>query len=208
MSSIEALGYFGVLLTIGTYSMKRMVPLRATGICANCVFIAYGCLSPSYPQMLLHAALLPLNAFRLIQMIRRVEEVRRASRGDEAVEALLPFASRRHARGGDVIFRLGERASGLFYTLAGRYRLEEIGLEVGPGLLIGEMGLIAADQKRSLTFACLESGELLVVDYEQVQQLLLKDPRFACHLLRLIGHRLLNGVPLGHPTDRLRPRVP
>jgi CRP/FNR family transcriptional regulator, cyclic AMP receptor protein len=50
---IEALGYFGALVTLGTYSMKRMIPLRVLGICANCVFIGYGFLGPVYPQLVL-----------------------------------------------------------------------------------------------------------------------------------------------------------
>ena len=32
MHWIDALGYFGALLTIGTYSMKTMIPLRIIGI--------------------------------------------------------------------------------------------------------------------------------------------------------------------------------
>ena len=72
-SWIDALGYFGALLTIGTYSMKTMIPLRIVGLCANGIFIFYGYFAPAYTQLLLHAVLLPLNAVRLYQMLQLVE---------------------------------------------------------------------------------------------------------------------------------------
>src|SRR5262245_11628301 len=91
----EALGYLGVLLTIGTYSMKRMIPLRIIGICANCVFIAYGFHASVYPQLLLHSVLLPLNAFRMWEMLRLIEKVKSASQSNLNMEWLKPFMSRR-----------------------------------------------------------------------------------------------------------------
>ena len=79
MHWVEILGYFGALLTLATYSMKRMSSLRVIGICANCVFVAYGLLAPVYPQLLLHGVLLPINAFRLREMLQLVAKVRTAS---------------------------------------------------------------------------------------------------------------------------------
>jgi hypothetical protein len=52
--------------------MKTMIPLRVVGLCANVIFIAYGWLAPVYPQLLLHGALLPLNAvYYTIAQIRQ-----------------------------------------------------------------------------------------------------------------------------------------
>ncbi|HZT54986.1 MAG TPA: hypothetical protein VFA35_02080, partial [Burkholderiaceae bacterium] len=59
--------------------VKTMIPLRWLAIGSNVGFVAYGALHPSYPMLLLHAALLPLNFFRLAEMkrlTRRVEAVR------------------------------------------------------------------------------------------------------------------------------------
>lgn len=58
---IEGIGYFGVVVTVATYSMRRMMPLRIFGICANVSFIRYGILAEVDPQLLLHGILLPLN---------------------------------------------------------------------------------------------------------------------------------------------------
>jgi CRP/FNR family cyclic AMP-dependent transcriptional regulator len=191
---IEALGYLGAILVLGTYSMKRMVPLRVISMCASAVFVAYGLLAPVYPQVLLHGLLLPLNAVRLREMLQLVAKVRTASQGDLNMEWLKPFMSKRAVNQGEVLFRKGDLSSAMFYTIAGRFRLAEIGQEVGPGQLIGEIGLIAPDNKRTLTFECIEDGELLAIGYPQVKQLYYQNPQFGFYFLQLISQRLFKDI--------------
>jgi CRP/FNR family cyclic AMP-dependent transcriptional regulator len=194
ISWIEALGYLGALLTLGTYSMKRMVPLRMIGIGANCVFIAYGYSAPVYPQLLLHSALLPLNAFRLREMLELTKKVKAASEGNLSMEWLRPFMTKRSVKAGDVLFRQGESSSAMFYSITGRYRLKEIGTIIGPGEAIGEIGLIARNHQRTLTFECIEDGELLTLSYPQVKQLYYQNPQFGFFLLDLISQRLFKDI--------------
>ena len=98
MSWVEIVGYFGASLTFAVYSMKRMIPLRIIGILANCVFIAYGFLAAVYPQMILHAVLLPINVFRLREMLQLIDKVKGASQGDLNMEWLKPYMTRRTAK--------------------------------------------------------------------------------------------------------------
>jgi hypothetical protein len=191
---IEVLGYFGALLTICTYSMKRMIPLRVIGICANCVLIVYGVLTPVYPQIVLHGVLLPLNAFRLWEMLRLIESANAASHGDLNMKWLKPFMTKRACRAGEVIFRKGDLASAMFYLVSGRYRLNEIAADVAPGQVIGEIGLVEPDNKRTLTFECVEDGELLTISYSALRQLYFQNPRFGFHFLQLISHRLFRDI--------------
>jgi CRP/FNR family cyclic AMP-dependent transcriptional regulator len=72
---IEIFGYAGAFLTLGTFAMTKMIPLRIIGIGANFAFISYGALAPIYPVLALHAILLPLNALRLYQMLQLVRKV-------------------------------------------------------------------------------------------------------------------------------------
>jgi hypothetical protein len=190
---VEALGYLGALLTLSTYSMKRMIPLRVISMCASSVFVAYGFFAPVYPQLLLHGVLLPLNAVRLREMLRLVGKVKAASRGDLNIEWLKPFMTKRSVRTGEVLFRRGEVSSAMFYTITGRYRLNEIGQDVGSGQVIGEIGLIAPDNKRTLTFECIEDGELLTIGYSQVKQLYFQNPQLI-HFLQLISQRLFKDI--------------
>ena len=190
----EAFGYLGALMTLGTYSMKRMIPLRAIGICANCAFIAYGAFTPAYPQLVLHCVLLPLNAFRLHEMVKLVGNVRTAAQSDLSMDWLKPFMTSRACRAGEVIFHKGDLASEMFYTVSGGYRLTEIGLGVGPGQLVGELGLIAPDNRRTLTFECVENGELIKMNYSGVKQLYFQNPQFGFYFLQLISRRLFQNM--------------
>ena len=71
----EWLGYFAAALVFATFYTKTMVPLRIVAIASNFLFIAYGYLHPAYPVLVLHVALLPLNIWRLRQMLTLVREV-------------------------------------------------------------------------------------------------------------------------------------
>jgi hypothetical protein len=191
---IDLLGYFGASLTLCVYSMKRMIPLRIVGICANCVFVVYGFLAAVYPQMVLHGILLPINVFRLREMQTLVRKVEAASQSDLNMEWLKPYMSRRVVRRGEVLFSKGDPSSDMYYTVAGRYRLKEIEQDIGPGQLIGELGLIAPENKRTLTFECVEDGELLAISYDHVKQLYFQNPEFGFHLLQLTSRRLFKDI--------------
>jgi CRP-like cAMP-binding protein len=194
MDWVEFVGYAGAMLTLGTYSMRRMIPLRVIGICANCLFAAYGFLGPVYPQLLLHGALLPLNVMRLREMLQLTGKVKAASQSDLNMEWLKPFMTMRMAKRGEVLFRKGDVSSAMFYTVTGRYRLKEIGQDIGSGQVIGEIGLIAPDNKRTLTFECIEDGELLTITYGQVKELYFQNPSFGFYFLQLISQRLFRDI--------------
>jgi CRP-like cAMP-binding protein len=191
---IDALGYLGMVLGLATCWMKRMVPLRALSIAANGVFLVYAFLVPVYPQLFLQCILLPLNAFRLNEMLQLTEKVKGASRGDLSMDWLEPFMTRRAATTGEVLFRKGDIATTMFYTVSGRYRLPEVGVEIGPGVVIGEIGLIAPDNKRTSTFECIEGGDLLTIGYPQVKQLYYQNPQFGFYFLQLISQRLIQNI--------------
>ena len=187
---VDFVGYIGAILTIATYSMRTMIPLRAVGICANCLFIAYGYFGPAYPQLLLHGILLPLNGLRLYQMIQLVAMVKSASENDLSMDWVKGFTSTRGCRAGETIFAKGDVADAMYYAVAGRYRLDEIGVEIAPGQVVGEMGWVAPNQRRTQTFTCIEPGQLLVITYRQVKLLYFQNPRFGFFFLKLITQRL------------------
>lgn len=194
MPWIDAVGYAAAGLTVATYSMKTMIPLRVTSLCASGLFLVYGYLAPSYPQLLLHAALLPLNGFRLHQMIRLIEQVREAANNESFMDWIRPFSNTLAFRKGDIVFRKGDQAEAMYFVADGRYRLEEIGVEIGPGALIGEIGLVALDNQRTQTFTCIADGELVIIGYDDVRQLYFQNPRFGFYLLNLISQRLLVNI--------------
>jgi CRP/FNR family cyclic AMP-dependent transcriptional regulator len=191
MTSGDGFGYLAAALTITTYSMRNMIPLRAVGIVANCIFIAYGVLTSSYPQLLLHSVLLPLNSFRLLQMMRLVTKVKVASEGDLSMEWIRWFTTSRCYTSGATIFAKGDVADAMFVPVSGSYRLVEMGIDIRSGDIVGEIGLVSPGNTRTQTFKCMQAGEMLVVSYTQIEQLYFQNPKFGFFLLRLITKRLL-----------------
>jgi CRP/FNR family transcriptional regulator, cyclic AMP receptor protein len=70
MGHWDAIGYLASTLVLVAFGMKSIIPLRVVAICSNLVFIAYGLGLGLTPVWALHAALLPLNAWRLLEAFR------------------------------------------------------------------------------------------------------------------------------------------
>jgi len=194
MTFVDVLGYAAGAAVIGTYSMRTMIPLRIVGLLSNALFISYGFLAQATPVLVLHLILLPLNAWRLRQMVLLIRKVKQAASGDLSIGWLKPFMSSRPCREGDVLFKVGDRADRMFYVVSGRYRLVELDMEIRRGALIGEIGLVSPGNRRTLTFRCDRAGELLVMDYQTVRELYFQNPHFGFFLLRLIGERLVRNM--------------
>lgn len=127
-------------------------------------------------------------------MLQLVKRVRAASEGSLSMDWLKPFMSRRVCKAGEVIFRKGESSSAMYYTVSGRYRLSEIAVDIAPGQVIGELGMVAPDNKRTLTFECVVEGEVLAISYSSVRQLYFQNPKFGFYFLQLIGNRLFRDI--------------
>src|SRR4051794_12744957 len=79
---------------VATYSTKTMVPLRAFGILTNIILIASSVFSHQYGTMLLHMFLLPLNAYRLYQMLGLIRGVKHSLGQDLNMDWLKPFMTK------------------------------------------------------------------------------------------------------------------
>ena len=194
MSMAEIVGYVAALVTLGTYSMKTMIPLRMFGIAANVLFIAFGYMAGIYPTLILHVVLLPLNSLRLYQMLQLTRRVIEASHGDLNMNWLKPFMTSRRVAAGEVLFRKGDRASEMFYIVSGRCLLKEMGLEIAAGAVVGELGFLSPDQARTRTLECVSDGVLLQISYDQMKQLYFQNPKFGFYLLRLTSQRLFGNI--------------
>jgi CRP/FNR family transcriptional regulator, cyclic AMP receptor protein len=129
-----------------------------------------------------------------VQMLRLVKKVELAASSDLSMEWLKPFMTRRRARKGEILFAKGDAAECMFYTVTGRYRLRELGLEVAQGCVVGEMGFLAPDHRRTQTLECIEAGEMLTISYEELRQLYFQNPEFGFYFLRLTSQRLFQNM--------------
>ncbi len=137
--------------------------------------------------------LLPINGYRLREMIQLTRRVSQASRGD-AMTWLQPFMRRRRYRRGDVLFAKGDIANEMFFAVSGRYRVTGLGVDLQQGEVFGELGLLAPDHLRTQTVECVEDGDLLVISYPQVKELYYQNPEFGFYFLRLVAGRLFTNL--------------
>jgi CRP/FNR family transcriptional regulator, cyclic AMP receptor protein len=188
---IELSGYVASLLVFLTFYMKTIIPLRIIGIMSNVAFMIYGFDGRLYPVLILHAVLLPLNCLRLFQMRRLIQKVRAASHGDLSMEWLVPMMRRRQCAEGEVLFRRGDPAKEFYLVFSGSVRLLDLGVEIGPGKVLGEVGIFAPTHQRMDTAICETEVELGVMTTDKVLELYHQDRRFGFYLIRLVSQRLL-----------------
>jgi hypothetical protein len=182
------------LFIVATASTKTMVPLRILAIVTNCILIAFYVATHAWLPLVFQAFALPINGYRLYQMIVLIGNVREAIRGRTSMDWLKPFMSERRFRKGDVLFAKGEIADEMFCTVTGRYLLIELGIELETGQVVGELGFLAPDNRRTATLECIEEGKALSITYEQVEQLYYQNPTFGFYFLRLSTERLFDNI--------------
>jgi len=188
------LALIGAIFFVATLLMRTMVPLRVTGIISDVFFIGYGVLSGTMTTLFLYLLLLPINIFRLGQMLKLVKRARIAAQGDLSMDWLKPFMTRRQYRKGDVLFRTGDRANEMFFTVTGKFLVTELGIELPPGRLVGELGFLAPDNRRTQSLECTEDGQVLAITYERLLEIYFQNPEFGYYFLRLSTERLLQNI--------------
>ena len=184
----------GAVFYVATIAMQTMVPLRIAGIVSTIFFILYGYYAKSYPTMFMYLFLLPLNVVRLRQMLMLVKKVKVSSSGDLSMNWLKPFMTRRQYFKGDILFQKGDVAEEMYYTVTGKFLLTELGIEVAPGQLVGEMGLLSPENQRTATLECVGDGDVLTISYERLRELYFQNPEFGFYFLKLTSGRLLQNI--------------
>lgn len=200
---VEAIGYVGTALTIASTAMSTMIPLRVVSLLASVAVITYGILTGSMPVVLTEAIQIPFNAWRLYQMIRLVRDVERAAEGDLSIEWLRPFGESRRIAAGTVLFRKGDPADEMFLIESGRFRIDELDIDIRPGAIVGELGMLSPGNLRTGTLTCTEPGIVLGVAYSDVKQLYYQNPEFGFSFLKLTSERLFqaaHGAPARVPA--------
>lgn len=191
LSFTEFLGYVASILVFITFYMKTMVALRCVAVASNIAFIAYGYYEGLLPILILHGLLLPTNLYRLSQIRKLVSESARFRDTGFPLEPLIPFMSERKVQAGEVLFRKGDRAGGMYYIAKGQIRIPELDVYLGAGEVLGEVGLFTPDRKR--TGSAISEGDGIVYWLSETTalQVFHQSPSFGFSLVRAITARLL-----------------
>jgi CRP/FNR family cyclic AMP-dependent transcriptional regulator len=189
-------GYVGALLIVASFFVRTMIPLRALSAASNVCIIVYAYFDAEYPTLALNIALLPLNILRLGQMMKLVNRVRSAVRGDHTMDWLKRYMIRRRCRPGQFLFRKGDVADTMFYIVSGCFRIPELGVQIVPGEFVGELGLLAPDGRRTQSLECVDKADVLAIRYDQVHELFFQNPDFGFYFMQLAAARLFDVVSL------------
>src|SRR5215471_17762483 len=184
----------GAVFFVATLLMRTIVPLRIAALISDVFFIAYGVLANSINTFILYCLLLPINSVRLYQMIRLIRKAKASAQGDLSMDWLKPFMIRRTYRKGDVLFCKGETANEMFFTVTGKLLVTELGIEIPPGRLVGELGFLSPDNRRTQTVECIQDGEVLTMTYDRLLEIYFQNPEFGYYFLRLSSERLLQNI--------------
>lgn len=198
--AIATLAWAEAMTAIGAAYAKRMIPLRFMAMFNNALGVAVGVFTGNPTTIVKHAVNFPLNAARMREMRRLIAGVREASDNDLNIEWLKPFMHPRALQAGASVFAKGDVAHEAFVVVEGRVDIVERDATLAPGDIFGEMALFTAAGRRTASAICKTDVRLLVITYEQFEQLYFQNPEFGLYLVRLIvrrfekNHRETDGV--------------
>jgi hypothetical protein len=190
----NTLALIGAIFYVVTLMVRTIIPLRVLGIVSMLFFIAYGALAGAVATFLLYLLSLPINVFRLHQMVNLVKKARISAQGDLSMDWLKPFMSQRKYRAGEVLFHKGDPANEMFFTVTGKFLVTELGIELAPGRIMGELGFLSPKNRRTQTVECIENGDALTITYDKLLELYFQNPEFGYYFLRLTSERLLQNI--------------
>ena len=94
---------------------------------------------------------------------------------------------------GEVLFKNGDPGRSMFVVRRGALRIRSgsvIYEDVGPGGMVGEMGIVETHMPRSAMVYALTPAELVEVDQARFLELVDETPSFALAVMRVLSRRL------------------
>lgn len=192
--ALASAGVAALMVVISAF-VKTMIPLRWLAVASNVGFIIYGLAHPAPLMVVLHAVLLPVNLWRVRQMVKLTQRVAASAADSQQLQIWLrPYMRSREYRAGSMVFANGEEASRMYFLAAGEVELPEVGRRLAPGQMFGEIAFFAPDRKRSSSARCVSDCTLLSIDEDTFKQLVYQNPDFGLEVVRLIAGRLTDDI--------------
>src|ERR1700754_2334557 len=190
----------GAIFFVASLLTHAMVPLRVENMIGCLFFACFGALTGAVTTFLLYLLMVPINAYRLRQMLVLIKKARSATQGDTSMEWLKPFMTERKYRKGNILFRKDDAADEMLLTVTGKFLVKEINVELPPGRLMGELGFLTPDNRRTATIECIEDGHVLTITYEKLLEIYFQNPQFGYYFLVLTSQRPLDNLARAEAT--------
>jgi CRP/FNR family transcriptional regulator, cyclic AMP receptor protein len=94
---------------------------------------------------------------------------------------------------GEILFAEGDPPTSMYLVKSGALQIRSGSVvyeDVGPGGIVGEMGLVEKNQVRSATVYALADSELVEIDIARFSALVTQVPSFAITVMRVLSRRL------------------
>ncbi|MCR9111825.1 MAG: cyclic nucleotide-binding domain-containing protein [Rhodobacteraceae bacterium] len=189
---IVAVGWLAVVLKVVTFAVNSMIPLRLLAMASSVCFIIYSAVFQIWPLLAIELILLPINAYRLYEIIalrRLVTHMTDESEPD--FSAAMAYGKKRVIEAGDVVFQKGDPVDSLYYLAEGCVEIEDQHVTVAAGKIFGEMAFFNNSATRSATVRCLEDTVVYELDEKRFARLEYEDPKFAMAVMRTVTKRLV-----------------
>jgi CRP-like cAMP-binding protein len=105
-----------------------------------------------------------------------------------------PFSQRTLAGQGDLVIRKGDQSDCLYLVYEGSLRVVEAGIELGPGSVTGEMGVLSRTHVRTATVRAHTDCVLGRVSKQDFDRVYFSNPSLALELIHLIINRLTGEI--------------
>jgi hypothetical protein len=200
---IEVVGWLASFLTIATYSMNTMMPLRIFAIGSSLCFLCYAFILGLWPLLAMEVILLPINCYRFWQILTLRGRLSRAAETTEADFSVIKrYGKARRIDAGTLIFKRNDPVDRLYFLATGRVIIEELDIEVSAGNIFGEIAFFTDAAKRTATARCLEDATVYEIDKKRFMRLQFEDPSFGLSVMRTITQRLTANGNLGNGISR------
>ncbi len=183
-----------VALVIVSAFVRTMIPLRWLAVGSNVGFIFYGLVHPSPLLLAVNTVLLPVNLWRVRQMVQLTRRVSAAADPRQLELWLRPYMHSQEFKAGATLFERGAPADRLYFLAAGQVELPEVGRTLQAGQMFGEIAFFAPDRRRSSGARCATDCTVLSIDEVTFKELVLQNPDFGLEVVRLIAGRLSQDV--------------
>jgi CRP/FNR family transcriptional regulator, cyclic AMP receptor protein len=190
---VLTLSGLAVVLTVASDLMRRMVPLRVLAITANIVFGIRSGFSHDVPDIVLQVALFSVNSFRLWDLHRLLRQIERV-KADAPLDWLIPYMKKKKFAAGHLLFAKGDDARDMFYIHDGTVHIVEADVKLGPGSLLGEIGIFADHRRRTASIRCDTEVVCYTMTDEAIHLLCKQSPELGFYLIRIIVQRLLGDL--------------
>ncbi|NCT11401.1 MAG: cyclic nucleotide-binding domain-containing protein [Rhodobacterales bacterium] len=189
---IEATGWIASALAVMTYAMSTMLTLRIIAIVSSLIFLVYAVSLQAWPLVAMELVLLPINGYRLWQIVALRGQVRQAAQTDVADFSIVRrYGKARRVSAGEVIFQRGDPVDRLYYVASGEVMIEEVGAVIRSGDIFGEVAFFTDAGVRTATARCVTDAVIHELDEKRFLRLQFEDPRFGLAVMRTVTRRLV-----------------